>query len=542
MKCIFWSFIIFVSLGCRVFGLGALDSFTQQANESLQSGFGFGVTNLPVYSTTDPTVNYSASIHYLLQCAANAYDATTPATNLPSVFRPLFCWQSNVLYIVGYTCVSNDFYTQIGGGFKALTDPTISTNDNVWGIPWVVGAKGQVPAFNEYCHSSAFFVGRDILFVRSIASDGQPNTNMPPQYTNVIYSMTISNMFGAEAWNFYPTVFSNSVTIVVSNQVTVTVTNNYNYGATTVFSTGTNWVADGWAGHPYIPSQWNFKSVVLTNATELPLSYWSESSRQFVTFTNGFTGYLPADLQQTGWPEHEWMLNITNNLMYCLIDNATGQVLDFVNLGAFGSSLNVTQTLTNIAGVHVWDTFPANDAAHSPMSVGVKNQIGEGIESSSLFYNSLTGASPCIQGLYFVDPYVAYAYLIQNCSWHAANPLVHYTVGDLTDPQYNQSVVTTTNLFFNLSSWISDSVCTLGKINPDYDSGAVTDFCPDLSDGLFQIGFLGTANLPYAVWGSTDLQDWNEIAPVTQPVPGVFQYTDPDTTAYPARFYQLRLP
>ena len=139
MKCIFWSFIIFVSLGCRVFGLGALDSFTQQANESLQSGFGFGVTNLPVYSTTDPTVNYSASIHYLLQCAANAYDATTPATNLPSVFRPLFCWQSNVLYIVGYTCVSNDFYTQIGGGF-VLEGHNVLILKAVW--TWNVSVSG----------------------------------------------------------------------------------------------------------------------------------------------------------------------------------------------------------------------------------------------------------------------------------------------------------------------------------------------------------------------------------------------------------------
>jgi hypothetical protein len=357
--------------------------------------------------------------------------------------------------------------------------------------------------------------------------------------------MSISNMFGAEAWNFYPTVFSNSVTIVVSNQVSVSVTNNYNYGATTVFSTGTNWVTDWRYSQPYIPSQANFKSVVLTNATELPLSYWSESSRQFVTFTNGATGYLPADLQQTGWPEHEWTLNITNNLMYCMIDNATGQVLDFVNLGAFGSSLNVTRELGSIPGPDpkVWNTFSANDTANSPMSAGVTNQIIEGIaEGSFLFYNSLIGASPCYQGPYFVDPYVAYAYLIQGCSWHTGNPLVHYTVEDLTDTRDNQFVVAAATPLAGLSHWISNSVCTLGKINLDYDSGAVTDFCPDLSDGLFQIGFLGTANLPYAVWGSTDLQDWNEIAPVTQPVPGVFHYTDPDTTAYPARFYQLRLP
>ena len=61
------------------------------------------------------------------------------------MFRPVFSWQTNTLFITGYTCVTNDFYAQIGPGFKTITDPTISSNDNVWGIPWVIGAKGQTP-------------------------------------------------------------------------------------------------------------------------------------------------------------------------------------------------------------------------------------------------------------------------------------------------------------------------------------------------------------------------------------------------------------
>jgi hypothetical protein len=234
MKRIIWQFIIVVSVTLRVPAQTSLEFFSNQANVLLQAEFGFGVTNIPVYSATNPAISYSASIHYQLQSAANAYDATTPATNLPSVFRPLFSWQTNTLFIVGYSCVMTDFYAQIGRGFKNLSDPTICSNDNVWGIPWVVGAKGQIPAFNEYCYSSAVTFVRRLGFVRRMFPNGQYATNSPPQYTNQIYLMAISNIFGAEAWNFYPTTFTNSVTLVLSNQVSITITNNYNFGTNMV--------------------------------------------------------------------------------------------------------------------------------------------------------------------------------------------------------------------------------------------------------------------------------------------------------------------
>jgi len=186
MKRIIWQFIIIISVALRAPAQTPLEFFTNQANTALQAEFGFGVTNIPVYSTTNPAIAYSASVHYLLQSAANAYDATTPATNLPSVFRPVFSWQANTLFIVGYTCVTTDFCAQIGRGFKVSIDPTITSNDNVWGIPWVVGAKGKIPAFNEYCYSSEVFVQRQLQFVRDPdpAKPGKYITNRPPHYTN----------------------------------------------------------------------------------------------------------------------------------------------------------------------------------------------------------------------------------------------------------------------------------------------------------------------------------------------------------------------
>jgi len=90
--------LIFILAGCGVEADEALQFFTNQANAALQVQFAFSTANIPIYSPGDPTVRYSAAIHYVLQAAANAYDATTPATNYPSVFRPQFGWQGSNLF------------------------------------------------------------------------------------------------------------------------------------------------------------------------------------------------------------------------------------------------------------------------------------------------------------------------------------------------------------------------------------------------------------------------------------------------------------
>ena len=66
-----WQFIIIVPVALRVQAQTPLGFFTNEANALLQAEFGFGVTNIPVYSTTNPAIGYSSSFHYALQSAAN---------------------------------------------------------------------------------------------------------------------------------------------------------------------------------------------------------------------------------------------------------------------------------------------------------------------------------------------------------------------------------------------------------------------------------------------------------------------------------------
>ena len=540
-----WQFIIIVPVALRVQAQTPLGFFTNEANALLQAEFGFGVTNIPVYSTTNPAIGYSSSIHYALQSAANDYDATTPATNLPSVFRPTFAWQSNTLFITGYTCVTNDFYAQTAQGFKSLTNLTITTNDNVWGIPWVVGAKGQVPAFNEYCYSSQFYVARQLEFVRGLNANGQYNTNRPPQFTNQFYLMSISNAFGAEAWNFYSTPLPNGVTIVVSNHTTITMTNNYGFGTNLFFNSGTNISIESWpAGQPFrSPNPPGFEIPLFTNTSLLPYSYWSESTQRFLSISNGQIYFPPGDTNQRGWPVHDWRLEITNDFIYALLDNGTGRVLDFVNLGSFGSSLDLNEVLTNISETpNVWIVAPATDEPNSPMSAGAINQINLGLTESESFECSLLGLPGGVPGGTFSDPYVATAYFAQSCSWQAANPMVHYTLEDLTNPRFNQGIYYESLLGASAPITLDNSICTLGEINPDYEAGTVEGGFISTSDGLFQIDFAGVADLPYAVWASADLLDWGQIGTALQPSPGLFQFEDTQATNHPARFYQVRIP
>src|SRR5208282_2987551 len=116
---------------------------------------------------------------------------------------------------------------------------------------------------------------------------------------------------------------------------------------------------------------------------------------------------------------------------------------------------------------------PANDAPNSPMSEGALNQIFIGMEQSLPFADSLLGLSPggypssvgifsAPDGVPGGEPSVgpAYANFIQSCSWQAGNPMVHYTLGDLTNPAYNQDIayVPLADIITGLASSMSNSV------------------------------------------------------------------------------------
>ncbi|HEX3719789.1 MAG TPA: hypothetical protein VH595_17695 [Verrucomicrobiae bacterium] len=536
-------FLIFVVFALQSTAQPSLQFFTNQANTLLQSQFGFGVTNIPIYCPTNPAITYSASLHYALQSAANAYDATNPASNLPSVFRPLFSWESNMLYIIGYAAVTNDFYSQTSAGFKDLCDPTITTNDNVWGIPWVIEIKDHVPTFSGYGYSTKLLASRKLFFTRYLSPSGQPITNRPPEYTNQIFILAFSNLFGMQAWNAHSIAFTNSVTLLVSNKISLLLTNNENWGTNWILCSGASYVSNSWPGWggSRRPSP-SFALPFLTNTAFLPPSYWSESTRQFIPFSNSFDSntILSSDLKQTAWPAYNWTLGITNDLMYALIDNQSGRVLDYVNLGAFGTFLAITNELIEAGSFQppdFWAIGNATDSSYSPLSQGVLNQISTDEAADPFFASELNGTSDT-PGLTFGSSLSPSNMMSQTSLWQSTNPLIHYNLQDLAVPGYPQTTAQLPLIDFitPLTNWIENGVPFV------YSNGLVTVENLSPQNGAFQIQFPGVVDMPYAIWSSTDMLNWIQIGIADQPTPGSFQFTDTTASNSPARFYEVRLP
>jgi len=259
--------------------------------------------------------------------------------------------------------------------------------------------------------------------------------------------MLISNVFGMDAWNPYASNFTGiagNLRVFATNFVTITVTNSNGY-RTNIYLTNsinptTNYLSSWSAGQ--------FKILWQTNFTALPYVYYSEGSNSLVTTANG---YSPIDSAQTHWPVHTWSLNITNHLCYALIDGSLGTIYDFVNLGPFGSSTNISALASNAyngAYSDQWVTYPATDYANSPMSQGVLNQIKDAYSYLPFYVSlnpniSLPGVSPIKQNPFTTSAATATTinppyYVGDNINcWMACDPLVHYTAGDLTYPGYN---------------------------------------------------------------------------------------------------------
>jgi hypothetical protein len=472
-----------------------------------------GVTNIPIYSQSNPGVHYDAAVHRMLQLAANIYDATNPTNyestgiiglppvRYPSVFRPLFQivnpGTTNIgVNIAGYVQVTNDAFKQMTKPFRDVTSVTnpafvFDPNGNFAGIPWIVAADKGLPAFYHYTCGSEVFLERKLQFPRPLDGSGRPITNEPPAYTNQFYCMAITNSIGLDAWNPYPTAFFGHVgplCYYYSNYITIQLTNNFNFGTNIVLASSNypslsapfSWKAGG--GGP------NSKAGILsvfnnTNVVALPESYYSQSLNRFIGLTNdeaSDNAFLAADKTQKSWPVYNWTLNVTNHVVYALFDGLPGSqggvLLDFVNVGPFGYSLSITNLLihgfsgTSGLGMsapstagNYWLAGFATSLPGSPMSQGVINQINAAIVTNAIFVENLQGKGTSLPSF---DCPCKPTYAVQYpTNWVSNDPLVHYTLEDLTwtsDPDAPQIVD------YSIPQVIVPLSNTVGKVSSRY--------------------------------------------------------------------------
>jgi len=204
----------------------------------------FGLGNIPVWA--DNQMVYAPSVHRLLQLAANICDSMTnqalrvsatapsPTNQYPSVFRPICERSGNEVSIVGYEEVDAVPAT---GSHPARLKPldlrdstelnSLTRADNVFGVPWIIGAKKGLPNLNEVAMQSVVEVTRKLQVVRP-AVDAPRSTWV----TNMLYVVGVSNVVGIEAWNSYSTAYPRDVAIGIINDVTMSLTNDMGYRRT----------------------------------------------------------------------------------------------------------------------------------------------------------------------------------------------------------------------------------------------------------------------------------------------------------------------
>ena len=255
----------------------------------------FGISHIPVYVNNQFV--YTPAVQRVLQLAANIYDATTnsaPAlgANFPSVFRPVFEHDNlGNVFIIGYTNLSSTFGLNTVAGtadrqlalpyevenitnFSPNFTPITDVNGyiiNVYGVPWIVGAKKGWPNFNEYAMESVFQLTRKLQVTR-------PSTNSPIsdyQY-NQMFNLSLSNQFGVECWNSYSNDYTRSVDMYVTCTNTCLLTNDENFSTSLGSLISGNLHIDinsnannGWPGYNPVG---NASSIFLTPASfQLPL-------------------------------------------------------------------------------------------------------------------------------------------------------------------------------------------------------------------------------------------------------------------------------
>jgi hypothetical protein len=469
-----------------------------------------GTIQIPIY----PTNFYTPAVHRMLQLAANIYDGSTnrvfednvnqPNTNFlfyPSVFRPRFfrsgTGASTIIYINGYSEVTSNIDFSQPYDLRRPTDfgkfPTGTSTENIYGIPYVIGARSGFPHFNGYSMTPIVDVARYLQIVKEAVG----STNSKAWHTNVFYTLSISNAQNVACW--YPntnTSYSRAVRIYATNEMTMslTVSNNLNQGVPASprqFSylvgnvpglTGTPYVLLGaytWQGSPILDRfyQGLGQNAVNTNSFQLPLqnltnfiapSQLTEKPFNLTPMnTSSFT--FPVS---TSYFVPRWDLTVTNRVRLIMIDDATGRLIDYVQLGGVSqipgldTYEDINRELTNadpakITNPNSYPLWVTNIvAASNTVPIGFYNQIAyaAGVHpAQTTLWQSTNGETSGFNTFLYNGtqsplqsnqvPFVATMNYTNCFSWSANDPLVHYTVSDLAD--LTQNGLTTNNFWTN---------------------------------------------------------------------------------------------
>ncbi|HXC99678.1 MAG TPA: hypothetical protein VN048_10080 [Verrucomicrobiae bacterium] len=461
----------------------------------------------------------------IYDASTNKTSAAPDDFDYPSVFRPVLgissADEATNIFISGYVEVTNTNESTADYNFPAyslavpsdlaavVSEITAGSNNfNVYEIPWVIGAKQGLPNFNQISLESFSALTRKLQIVKPSLAAARSTW-----HTNVQYVLAITNALMVEAWNSYANPYPRGVDIGVNDTLNMILTNeNGIITPATIFSSNVSFgmqlptiAASNWAGvGPNIalniaPS---FRFPLLSSVTFLPGDIYSTNTVRTGTFAYVANPLEAGFETTTGYPLPQFGLNITNRVRFVMVDHTSGRVIDYVQLDGLGGQ----RSLTSFAELHgnddwgpggVWDTNREPIGAgnlNSPLN-GIENQISVSLQPppyespgyvtpvtshdwntnviQSMGFSSIAAAVASFNAFFnrntnlnsFITMQVPFTPTRTVCvyyTWQANDPLVHYTLSDLTDlidsggsPQTN---------------WVYDNLIltNLGQINERY--------------------------------------------------------------------------
>jgi hypothetical protein len=473
--------------------------FTNVASRLLSSELNVDLTRIPVY----PTNQYTPAVHRLLQVTANIYDATT--TNFyPSVFRPLFSRDASVLgtniFISGYTNVSS--VTGVGDerlGLPVEIGQLVATNItfsnlavNVYGVPWIIGARKGFPSFNRFSFESVVGITRRLQVTRPSLNGFMPDFSQFK--TNQMYTMSVSNYLGVEFWNSYASGYTGAVQIVTRDYLSMWLTNDFNGTAPTtpgytnfpvinswLNPSGATWGWAGWADNGSTiswPATNSFVIPLITDAVLLSESvYRFTQSPAFLPTGTDDISYFNYESNLLGsvgsqFPFPHFGLLTTNRLQAFMLDGTN--IIDYVQFQQTGSrdinaefftdtdSRGVWYAATNPAtgipeavlnqlrisrGFYDYENPPPQDGKWKADPLAIQQSHSANIPNEQAFFdaffkpfNRTTDPVAATNTLLSVQaPYSPTRYVVQCTFMQANDPLVHYLASDLNQFSENRT-------------------------------------------------------------------------------------------------------
>ncbi len=473
---------------------------------------GLSITNILLY----PYNEYSPELHRLLQLAVNLYDATTNRTShayphLPTVLRPVFGTDGDAVFIRGYEEVTNATFLTTGPltvrNLNLPADRAALAREPralVYNAPFLIGAKKGLPNFNEFSLRNVAQVTRKLEVRKRTPAD------VRPFQTNLLYLLTLTNQFGVELWNAYTNPYPRPVRVRVLGNLRLALVDGLRTNLPLAF-TNRLYSADlrtnTWSSNRFLLPV--LHTVMLANDA----AYRPVPTPNLVAGgTNA--GFLPG----LGFYLPDWTLYATNQVLCAIIDEQLNRVVDYVALGDMRVVMNLTRELAGreqltATGVpaepaNIWDTNRVGgvNAPHVPM-VGIENQMqislgnlpvseaqwrsysqqtAEGLDKPKSIdrFRLFCGESPLVYTsererqmlraelgarLAVQAPFSPTRKLYQDAAWQANDPVVHYLVSDLLDPQNRPDDPDRTNTVrFAVPPTAALTNSNLGRLNERY--------------------------------------------------------------------------